>query len=276
MKVTSRVTGIDAAMANLSGMGKQVIYATARALTKTGQGVSTEVKKEMQATIQGGPTPYTLRAIKVTGARKDKLEAVIELRQDAPSKGSIWARALGHLFVGGARDVKKMERAFTGAGLLPSGSVMVPASNSWAMPLDSYGNPPRGLIVQLLSYFKAFGEQGYRANMTDKRKARLAKVGKSASGYKAINGVVYFVSYGRAGRGGSDRWAHTRASQHLPAGIWAKRGTHGADVAPVFLFVKTGRYAQKFDLEEITQRVVTRDWRANFDSALAEALRTAR
>jgi hypothetical protein len=270
MKITNRVTGMDAALANIRGMGRQVTFATAKALTKTAQAASAEVKKEMQATIEGGPTSYTLRAIKVTGARKDKLEAVIELRQDAPGKGSIWSRALGHLFVGGARDVKRMERAFTAAGLLPSGMVMVPASNSWAMPLDSYGNAPRGLIVQLIAYFKAFGEQGYRANMTDKRKAKLAKVGKTASGYKAINGVVYFVSNGRAGRAGS------RFDQHLPAGIWAKRGTHGADVAPVFLFVKTGRYAQKFDLAEITQRVVTRDWRANFDSALAEALRTAR
>lgn len=274
--ITVKAEGLGVTSAYLRGLGRQVPFATAKALTKTAHAVNADIKDEMQRTIQGGPTAYTLRAFKVTGARKDKLEAVIELRKDFPSKGNIWARSLGHLFVGGSRDSKKMERAFMGAGILPSGYMMVPASNSWAMPLDAYGNAPRGLIVQLLSYFNTSGEQGYKANMTDKRRAKLANRGLTAKGYRTINGVVYFISYGRRGRPGGDRFTNGRHDQHLPAGIWAKRGTHGADVAPVFLFVRMTNYGRRFDLEAIATKTVDRVWQSNMDAAIADAMRTAK
>lgn len=264
MKFSVKVEGMNATVAYVLGHGKQVVFASAKALTQTAHAVNGDLKTEMQKSMAGGATAYTLRAFKVTGARKDKLEAVVELRRDSPGKGSIWERAIGHLFTGGSRDTKRMERAFSGAGILPFSYVMVPASNSWAMPLDGNGNAPRGLIVQLIAYFKAFGEQGYKANMTDKRRAKLANVGRTGAGYRAINGVVYFVSQGK-GRG-----------QHLPAGIWAKRGTHGSDIAPVFLFVRPGRYGKMFDLEAIARKTINRVWQPNFDAALTAALASAR
>lgn len=264
MNLDVQIKGVQAARASLTGLGRQVQFAAAKALTKTANQVNLSIKDDLKRETSLGATAYTLRAFKVTAARRNNLEARVSLRTDSPGKGSIWSRAVGHLFTGGPRDWKKMEAAFTKAGLLPAGQRMIPASNSWAMPLDANGNVPRGLVVQLISYFKAFGEQGYLANMTDERKGKLAKAGVSASGYKVINGVVYFVSFG-AGRG-----------KHLPAGIWAKRGTHGSNVAPVFLFVRGVSYQRKFDIEKTAKTVIDKEWERNFDSALTDALRTAR
>ena len=39
------------------------------------------------------------------------------------------------------------------------------------IPLALTGSALGAFLVQLISYFQAFGEQGYRANMTGKRRA---------------------------------------------------------------------------------------------------------
>ena len=113
---------------------------------------------------------------------------------------------------------------------------MVPGSGC---QLDAYGNIKGSFLVQLASYFQSFGEQGYRANMTDKRKAKLKGAGRTEQGYKTINGVVYFVSHGkmRSGRGGT----------HLAPGIWAKSGVHGVMVKPIIMFVKKPHYGARLD-----------------------------
>lgn len=139
----------------------------------------------------------------------------------------------------------------------------VPRDVSWANPLDNFGNPKPSLIVKLIAYFNAFGEQGYRANMTDKRRERLAK----KSGNK-IGGVVYFISRGKG------MWYGRQ--QHLAAGIWAKRGTHGVDIAPVFLFVKKGSYRQVIDLSSIGESTVIRHWKPEFDRELVTAIRNSK
>lgn len=269
------IKGMEALKARLNGQAKQVRFAASKALTKTAHAVRSDTVKELQAKLDR-PTPYTTRqAIQVVAATKQTLTATVGLgvKYDAPSKGTPYARAIGHLFTGGTRTWKKMERAFQRIGALPSGMMMAPGG---ACPLDTYGNPPRGLIVQLISYFNAFGEQGYKANMTDKRRGKLAKVGVSAGGYKTINGVQYIISYGRRGRPGGDRYVHGRFDQHLPAGIWSRSGIHGSNIKPIFLFVRAGHWDRRIDIDRIARAVVAREWQSNFDTALADALRTAR
>lgn len=269
------IKGLAALKANLAGQAKQVRFAAAQALSKTAHGVRTETIKELQTKLDR-PTPYTTRqAIQVKMATRETLTSTVGLgaKFDAPGKGTPYERSLGHLFTGGTRAWKKMERAFERIRSLPAGMMMVPGG---ACPLDAYGNPPRGFIAQLISYFNAFGEQGYKANMSDKRRARLAKIGVSAGGYKTINGVQYFVSYGRRGRPGGDRYIHGRFDQHLPAGIWSRSGIHGSNIEPIFLFVRAGHWSRRIDLERIARTVVAREWQANFDAALANALSSSR
>lgn len=272
MTVSAKLSGDVKALLSLD---KQMRFAAALMLTRLAQATRNDMTQQMREKIQGGPTSYTLRAMNWTKATRDNLTARVFLRTDAPSKGNPWAKVLAHLFAGGSRNWKKMEGAFLKAGILLPGYRMVAAANSWANPLDIYGNPKAALITRMISYFGAFGETGYRANMTAKSKARLAKKRRGASGYVTIQGVQYFVSRGRGTWQGAGAWRNGRV-QNLPAGIWAKRGTHGADVAPVFLFVKGAWYRQMFDLHGTAEKIVDKNASREFQSALHNSLRTAK
>ncbi len=260
-----KLEGMQASLAHVAGLGKQVRYAASRALNNVAFGANGEVKEEMKRTFKGGATPYTLSAFKVMKATKANLTATMALRTDSGGKARSYNVTLKHLFTGGTRTWKGMEGAFRRLGVLPSGYMIVPGD---ACPLDSYGNPPNALIVQLISYFNAFGEQGYRANMSDKRRNRIEKIGRTASGYKTIGGVQYFVSRGKG------MWYGR--PQHLPAGIWAKSGIHGSDVRPLFMFVRTGRWRRFIDLQKIGEQVVGKRWQFEFERELTVAMANAK
>lgn len=271
--LSAKISGLDKLENFLRDFPAQARRAGAKALTYTANGVRFDIQRDMDRQIKGGPTAYTRRAFKTIDASEARLVATVALREDSPAKGTPWDKALAHLFTGGTRTWKRMEGAFRAIRALPPGYMMVPGAGC---PLDAYGNPPRALVVRLISYFKAFGEQGYRANMTDKRKARLAAWSTTASGYKTIGGVEYFISYGRAGRPGGDRFVHGHFDQHLPMGIWSRTGLHGRDIKPVFLFVRKGVWSRKFDVSAIAVRTVSRVGAANLRKFLASEMRGAR
>lgn len=233
----------------------QVPYATALALTKTGQDVKAAIEREM-VDVFDRPTPYTLRGFRLYPARKNNLEARVWFRPAAGS-GSDARDYLGPQVFGGSRRLKAFERSLRMAGLLPDDMHAVPGA---AAQIDAYGNMARSQIVQLLSYFKTSAEQGYSANMTDKRKAALAR-GNRRTGKR---GVVYFVGRVGDGRG--------------PLGIWQRTsfGSLGSAVKPVLMFVKTGRYEPVLDIRGIAQRVVARRLDENFAQAWQQALASAR
>lgn len=263
--ITVKIEGMQALQAHIAGMGKQVRYAASRALNNVAFAANAEIKDEMKRTFKGGAMPYTLSAFRVTKATRENLTATVALRSDSGGKARSYDVTLKHLFTGGTRTWKGMEGAFRRLGVLPPGFMIVPGS---ACPLDGYGNPPRALIVQLISYFNAFGEQGYRANMSDKRRGRMEKIGRTASGYKTIGGVQYFVSRGRG------MWYGRQ--QTLPAGIWAKSGIHGSDIKPLFMFVRTGRWRRFIDLQRIGQYVVGKRWQSEFERELTTTLANAK
>ena len=237
--------------------------------------VNESAKKIRHATIQefdkkfDKSTPFTKRSMRVKEwATPAKLSATVELRDDNPA----WRRSLAHQFTGGSRQWKKSEAALMRVGILPAGMAAIPAKSSWAIRLDPYGNMSPGQIVQILAYFQAFGEQGYKANMDARGRAKLAKMRGGAAGSgrgaRSIGGVVYFVSRGKGNWFGGGSWAGGRM-QHLPPGIWAKRGTHGADIAPVLMFVRRPTYRQRIDLLAIGTEVVGEEIQKDFSAALA-------
>lgn len=258
------ITGIESVKAMLAGKQRAVRAAAVGAINDLAFEANAEIKRQMQAKFKGGATRYSLAAFKVERATPENLAAVVGLRADSPGKSRPYDKVLGHLFTGGTRRWKRMEGAFRNIGVLPSGYIMtVPRNVSWANPLDSFGNPKASLIVQLISYFNAAGEQGYRANMTDKRRKAI---GKRKAG--VIRGVEYFISRGPG------MWYGRQ--QRLAAGIWAKRGTHGSDVAPVFLFVRAGAYGKVIDLDAIGRAIVGQKWDRQFNRWLSFKLRGAR
>lgn len=272
-----KITGLAEARARLGARARQLPYALSRAMNTTVLKGRSEINQTMSGTFQGGATPWTLKAFEVLRADKRNLSAAVRLRIDGGAGKSRGAdETIGHLFTGGSRTFKKSEYALQQAGILPPGMIMVvPATASWANPLDVFGNPKRSLIVRLIAYLGAFSEQGYRANMKDRSKARLAKRGRTEAGSATINGVVYFVSRGRGEFTGRGSWRNGR-QQHLPRGIWAKRSIHGFDVAPVFLFVRKDTYRRKVDIPLIGRAVVARYLRSEFIRELAAALASAR
>ncbi len=242
---------------------RQLPYATALALNRTAQAVQEVIVQEMARAFDR-PTPYTLRALRVVRATKDQLSATVDFK-DAAGKGISANRYLGPQVFGGGRSLKRSERALAKSGL-PTGAFTVPAAGA---ELDAYGNMSRGQTIRLLSYLQAFGERGYRANATERSRAKAAKVGKSKEGYRRINGVMYFISRGKGQVSGN-------RTQHLPAGVWQKTGTHGADVKPVMLAVSDVRYEPRLPFYETADQIFGERFDAEFSSAFDVAMASAR
>ena len=241
-----RVVGQWAAIAS-----DQVQFATALALTKTAQ----EAKREIESTLAqvfDRPTPYTMKGFRLWPAIKTRLRAEVDFR-DSFGKGSHARDYLAPEVFGGERKAKAFERSLQRVGLLPAGMAAVPGA---AAKIDQYGNMARGQIVQLLSYFRAFGEQGYSANITDKRKAALAK------GNKKTRGIEYFV--GRPGGG------------RLPLGIWQRTsfGAIGSSIKPLVIFVKCPTYRVRLDVPGIAARVIRDRFEPNLRAAWKQAMAT--
>lgn len=247
MKINVRMTGAESTMATLRGMGKQVRFATARALTQTAHAVNNEIKADLASQVQGGATPYTLRAFQVTGATRDTLQATVALRDTAPTGGTNYSAALGHLFTGGGRRHKKLEGWLRSRNLIPVGYMIAPGPKA---PLDARGNFRMSALKEM---FGILGSQ--TRNLQEWR--RSGKRGQ----YKAIG---FFI-------------ARPGDKSGLPPGIWRRITTgNSSTVEPWIMFINPVSYRQKFDLEKIARRTVERVFKANFDRSLADALRTAK
>ncbi|WP_019919057.1 hypothetical protein [Methyloversatilis discipulorum] len=250
----------------------RVPAAAARALNDNAFGY----RKQLQATMASSfdrPTPYTLRAFVVdkAGARaalqadtyrimglpspapSGRIEAHVYLNEDPNKQGLEPFDTIGHQFTGGEPAFTGFERALRRIGVLPPGWHAVPGGG---VRLNGYGNVSPGLIVQLISYFQAFGEQGYRANASERTRKRRAGKGvveysdvasRQARKVKTIAGVEYFISRGRGEFTGARTWKSGRM-QHLPPGIYARTGIHGSTLRCIFKFVPSTRYRQRVDI----------------------------
>lgn len=172
---SAQVQGLDRLRSRVAGLGKQVRYASARALNSAAFDVRLAVQDKMRQVFDR-PTSYILRSIWVDRAEPARLEARVRPRY-LGGKGVDPAAVLQAEVLGGQRRNTRAERALQAAGILPRGFAMVPAK--WvaesATHGDGNGNVKGSFIVRLLAYFNAFGEQGYRANMNDRGRKRLAK-----------------------------------------------------------------------------------------------------
>jgi hypothetical protein len=246
--------------AGIKAIGKQVTYATMNAINDIAFESRRNVIGEMQRVFDR-PTPYTLRGVEVIKATREKLRARVFVSQD-PNKGIPRANFLGPQVYGGDRNVKRMESALRKAQVLPPGMFAIPGS---AAQLDRYGNMSRGQIVQIISWFDAFPEVGYRANQGDKgrEKRKQFKVigGKTP---RTQLGLRYFVLKKRRGR--------------LAAGIY--RATSGpskwSKPQLVIAFARKPTYRQRLDYQRVVKSTHDRLYAPVFQIRLRQALATAR
>ncbi|MBP3980858.1 hypothetical protein J8G26_08970 [Acidovorax sp. JG5] len=238
-------------LAKLSGPQAREAYA--KALNDAGF----QVRREMQAALRSSfdrVTPWVERSPKVFAATADKLSVSVAptiSTSNAPSKGGKVGmdpqKVLQAQEFGGRRADKRSESALRRAGILPSGFQTSIPRTPYPGSDDGRGNLRGAFVTQLLSYLQAYSEQGFKANMSDKRKARLRnQQGIGSIATKKVNkttlGVRYFVSHGRM-RG-----------QHLAPGIWAAKGTHDVQVAPVLMFVRRPSYQPRISMDSITKQ----------------------
>ncbi|RZL38733.1 MAG: hypothetical protein EOP35_05180 [Rubrivivax sp.] len=220
---------------------EQVPFASALALTWTGQ----DVKKEIDGLLPqvfDNPTAYTQAGFRLYPATKRNLRALVTFREDA-------RHFLNAQVTGGQRTMKALERALQATKALPPGMMAVPGQGA---RLDRYGNVDRGQVVQVLSQLRITMTAGYSRNMShDARTAIRAQ--KRAGGR-------FFVA--RAGSG-------------LHAGVY-QRELVGRNITPVFLFVRSASYKVRLPVDEIARRVIDLRLQSNWASAWQRALSTAK
>lgn len=242
--ITIRLEGLQIVTDELKKMERQIPFATALALTKTAQLSKAAIERQMPSVFDR-PTPWTLNSLRLTPAKKTKLEAKVSLKDEAV-KSAPPSRWLTPQIEGGARADKASERNLRRKGLLPSGRYIAPGRGA---ELDPYGNISRGQIVKMLSGVGGFEEVGYNANATDSRRSK-----------KKGNAKRYFIM--RRGK--------------TPIGIAERFGSAVGDVRMVLAFVSRPSYKKRLRFYEIGQQVADANFQAEFDKALARAMRSAR
>lgn len=275
--ISIEVKLLDAASKRVSNLPRQLRYAASRAINEVAiQVVRPALQAEMDVSFDR-PTPWLKKSIWVDQAKPEALVASI-YPQYLGGKSVDPAKVLQAEVVGGGRRNKRAEVAFQRVGILPPGWFMVPSSALLgdSSKTDGYGNVRGAFIVQLLSYFNAFSEQGYRANMTDKRRSALAKVKRSKRGFLQVRGVQYFVSKGRGTVGANPAEGRQGREQHLAPGIWSRSGTHGSDLKPVFFFVRAPHYSVRYRMGDIVNNTAQRALPGRLAWWIERAVATAR
>jgi hypothetical protein len=236
IQIDASVQGTAEILRALEGLsGQRAARAYVNALNDVAfQRVRPAMQEEMRSVFDR-PTDFIVRSPWVRKATPDKLFVTIEPR-DMGGKGVDPQKVLQAQGFGGRRRDKRFESALRRVGILLAGWQAVIPDVPYPGSDDGRGNLRGPFIVQLLAYFAAFGEQGYKANMNSKGRQRVQR------GTKKQVGRRYFVSYGRL-RG-----------QHLAPGIWAASGTHGVDVRPVVMFVRPGQYKPRLSMDRVLER----------------------
>lgn len=254
MKVNVDVSGLMRLSAEVGGMGKQVRFATSRALNAS----AFKAKQETERAIGNSfdrPTAWVSKSVRYRKSTIDKLESQVDFDAWGNKQGVTASQVLNAEIRGGARRMKRHEVALQKIGVLPAGMRIVPGD---AAKLDAYGNMLAGQINQIMSWFQAFGQQGYSANMRDGGK-RLGRDNKRTG----AKGFAYFVLREKRGK--------------LLPGVY-QRFSFGAGsaVKPVMIFVHTTNYKRRLDFYGLADKVARAEFDAQFPVMLDEALRTAR
>lgn len=220
----------------------QAPYILARTLSKTASSVKAEEVAEMKKVFDR-PTPYTLGGVYAKTATKQDQVARVWLKDKLQAgKGNAAEDYLRPQIFGGERKLKRFEKALNRVGVLPYGYHAIPGDYA---ERDQYGNMKAGQIVKILSYFQAFGEQGYKANMTQE------KIERMRTGYVVV-------------RPGTKR---------IP-GIYELFAARGSIyLRPVMVFLKKVKYKRRYLFYDVGEKQANKVWRGFFDEAWNDAIK---
>lgn len=247
----------------LRGQKSQVPFAMSLTLNAMAKTTKDIVDKQIKSKLDR-PTRYATNMMFVKRSAKRNLVAEVKVKDSATvtKRGFVGPdQILGHLFKGGNRRTKGFEGLLRDIGVLPRDRYIVPGQG---IRLDSNGNIPRSVIIQLLSYFRAFKESGFRANMSDKNRKSFGRrfVKKNIKG--ASFAKFFHVLPGD--------------KRGLHPGVYIKvQFGSGTAIKPYLIFVKKQpTYRQYFDIEETANKVILKDVDREFKKNYEFATRTAK
>lgn len=245
-------SGLDILKAKLRGLAdKKIKVAIVAALNEAAYAGAQATKREMSRVFDH-PTPWVLGGVRYVKARPDRLEARIDFDQWGNKTNVTVAKVLAAEIEGGQRKYKRHEIALQRTGILPAGMAIVPGP---AAQRDQYGNMPGSQIVQIISWFQSFGEQGYKANATAKTRARLGKDKRNGT-----RGFAYF--------------ALQKARGKLPPGIYQRFTlAHGSAIKPVMFFVRMPTYKRRLDFYGNAERKAIAHFNQSFPRYLSQLLK---
>lgn len=280
MRLDIHMTGnsdkIARALDRLSG--PQLRRALADGMNDTAFQLRDAMQREMRERFDR-VTPFIEKAPRVFKATPDNLQLTVAptYRSDVGTKGGKTGvdpqQVLQAQEVGGRRSDKRSEVALRRAGILPPGYQLAALTDSDRYPplpgcMDGYGNLKGSFLVQLISYLQAFGEQGHKANMTERSKSNLLKFGRTQRSRKMVGpqiGRRYIVAYGKL-RGGARQTRsgeYDQRASNLAPGIWAVIGNSAdAILFRVVKFVPKGKYKPRLQLRALATTQEARDFLA--------------
>lgn len=234
---------------------KQLPFALSVALNETAKEVQADLHKSTG--VFDRPRPATQKATVLTRSTKRDLTAQVALKSRVA--GGLPANEyLQAEIQGGARPDKRSEILLKRAGVLPLDMQARPGSGA---RLDAYGNMSRGQIVQIISFFRAFGGIATSGRARGRKGTTTAsqKLNRSAGPKRPRKPIEYFVvPEGQPG---------------LATGVWQRKGKA---ISPVLIFIARPAYRPIYKFESIARAAVRRDFNRNLDSAFKRAIATAR
>lgn len=225
-------------------MTKQLPYAIAKAMTQSAKKSQAALKVQTPRYVDR-PTPFTLNSTFVRFASPRNLEAWVGFK-DFASKGTPAAKYLQPMIGGGGRAAKRSELQLQRSGLLRPGEYLVPTGVT-PLTLNRYGNVPASKYTQVLSRLKAFGEQGYTANVSGSARSQAKR-----------RQADYFIGT----PGGLPRGIYARVGRR-PRGGGVARGFH-----TVFYITRQPTYTGRFPV----QKILDNTYRNTFGPHLRAAL----
>jgi len=131
---------------------KQIPFAVALGITRTAVDAKEEIVKQMKRAFNA-PTPFTLRSVRFTKARKNNPQSVVFLA-DKIKSGTPAGKYLMPQIHGGGRRQKAMEVALKRRGLIGRNQYVVPGRE---MKLNKYGNITKAKAKKILDGLRAGG-----------------------------------------------------------------------------------------------------------------------
>ncbi len=235
----------------IQGIPAKIQAGTIKALNSTVLIVKqTEIAEEKR--VFDRPVPFMLRPFMIQQAKPGRMVARINIMDEEYGFGfqkRSYESMLRPQVFGGERRLKSFEHRLRAIGVLPPDKWVVPGGGC---DLDAYGNMRAGQVVQILSYFRAFKQEGVfypvsqnrAAGMSAKkyRNKTLAQIERMAKASKRKGLVVEGFSY----------FAVRRPRRGLHPGIY-KRMT-GGKIVPIMIFIRKPQYKPLFHFYQVARR----------------------